>query len=151
LGRSADDCRQLQHRAKRAVAAGPARFTATRADQQRLLGALLAAARDGDLDALGALLADDATVVSDGGGKVKAALRPIIGAAKVVRFMAGVYRNPDNLTIVATEANDHPAFLVRRAAARYLVMVHATPSEIRTIYIMANPDKLTHWSRVNGS
>ena len=68
VGRSRDNCRQLALRARRAVEAGRARFEPSREAQQELAERFFAAARDGDLDALVELLAEDATMYGDGGG-----------------------------------------------------------------------------------
>lgn len=147
LQRSVQDCRQLYHRATRAVAAGRPRFPATDADQRRLLTGLLAAARDGDLSTLTGLLAADATLVSDGGGKVRAALNPIFGAAKVARFLAGVYsKRPERSTVTLVEANGAPGLLIDTGQGRYLLTAQSTPTHLELLHLHANPDKLRPWT-----
>ena len=70
------------------VEAGRPRFTADRGSRERILARFLAAAEEGDLPALTALLAEDAVLWSDGGGRAVAARRPIRGADRAARFMA---------------------------------------------------------------
>ena len=60
------------------------------AEQQRLLAAFIAAAQHGDLEALEAVLAEDVVALSDGGGVVLAARKPVIGRERVAQFLLGV-------------------------------------------------------------
>jgi hypothetical protein len=78
------------HRAREHVAARRPRFDTDRRVQREVTERFLAAAADGDVDALMAALAPDAVLIRDGGGRAKAALRPIAGADKVARFLAGI-------------------------------------------------------------
>ncbi|MER7377004.1 RNA polymerase sigma-70 factor [Streptomyces lanatus] len=86
------NCRQLYRRAVRRVEEREARFESTPERQEELVRSFLMAARDGDLGGLEKLLAADVVWFSDGGGKVRAALRPIEGREKVFRFLAGASR-----------------------------------------------------------
>jgi RNA polymerase sigma-70 factor (ECF subfamily) len=85
--------RQHASRGRRAVAADGARHTADLDEQRRVLDAFLAAATSGDLQALAAVLAPDVVSIGDGGGVISAGTRPVLGAAKVARFYAGIYRH----------------------------------------------------------
>jgi RNA polymerase sigma-70 factor (ECF subfamily) len=157
LDRSPEDCRQLHHRAAEHVRLGRRRFTADRVAQERLLTNFVTAAREGDLPALARLVAADATAWSDGGGRVKAALNPIVGTARIVRFFAGIRARWRELEPL--EVNAHPALLVRRptlpargglpSASTYLLTISAfrptpeTPSgQISDFFLIANPGKL---------
>jgi RNA polymerase sigma-70 factor, ECF subfamily len=82
--------RQLVTRARKHLEASRPRFDADEAARDALLERFLAAAEEGDLEALEELLAKDAVLYADGGGKVMAAPEPLFGAAVVARFMAGV-------------------------------------------------------------
>jgi RNA polymerase sigma-70 factor (ECF subfamily) len=84
--------RQLATRARRHLEAGRPRFDADEAARDALLERFLAAAEEGDLEALESLLAKDAVLYADGGGKVIASPEPLYGAALIARFMAGVAR-----------------------------------------------------------
>ena len=137
LDRTPEDCRQLHHRATRHLPASP-RFSAALAEQERLLDRFLAAAREGDLPGLKRLLAADATAWSDGGGRVKAALRPIVGADRVARFFTGIYPAP---------LRARPIGLAGETAAlvgpcQRLLALGVAHGRITDVYLIGNPDKL---------
>ncbi|GIJ25764.1 RNA polymerase sigma24 factor [Micromonospora qiuiae] len=143
LDRSADDCRQLHHRASLRIGRDQRRFTADRAEQERLLEAFIAAADDGDLVALTGLMAADATAWSDGGGRSRAARNPVTGADRVARFLIGIRSKGWPLTTHRTELNGQPAAVVITAAgARYAITLGTTAGRITDVFLMANPDKL---------
>jgi RNA polymerase sigma-70 factor (TIGR02957 family) len=134
--------RQLHTRARRHLAAEPA--APARVDVGPLLDRFVAAARDGDVAGLEALLAADVTVWSDGGGKVSAALRPIRGRDAVARFLLGVlgprrWRGRDE----AAEINGAPAFLgfVDDELIGVLA-VDTDGAEVRALRFQRNPEKL---------
>ncbi|MEV6812792.1 RNA polymerase sigma factor SigJ [Micromonospora sp. NPDC051296] len=142
LDRSADDCRQLHHRATARIGREP-RFTAGPAEQERLLEAFLAAADEGDLAALTDLVAADATAWSDGGGRVRAARKPVTGADRVARFVLGIRDRGGPLTVHRTELNGQPAaVMVPAAGRRYVVTLGTADGRITDVFIVANPDKL---------
>ena len=82
--------RQLVTRARKHLEASRPRFDADEATRDALLERFLAAAEEGDLEDLEDLLAKDAVLYADGGGKVMAAQEPLFGAALIARYMAGV-------------------------------------------------------------
>src|SRR5919202_786672 len=82
--------RQLVTRARKRLEASRPRFDADEAARDALLERFLPAAEEGDLEALEELLANDAVLYADGGGKALAAPEPLFGAAVIARFMAGV-------------------------------------------------------------
>jgi len=88
LERTEASCRQLVVRARKHVEAERTRFEPDPEQGRALLERFLAAAEDGDLAALEALLTQDVVLYGDGGGKVKAATEPVSGAAAVAAFMA---------------------------------------------------------------
>src|ERR671911_144382 len=90
LGRSEVAVRQLARRARDHVRERGHRFETDLATRQRVTERFLAATTSGDLDALMEVLAPGVTLVSDGGGRVLAARRPIQGADKVARFLLSV-------------------------------------------------------------
>jgi RNA polymerase sigma-70 factor (ECF subfamily) len=79
LGRSEAACRQLAVRARDHVRDTRPRFSVGQEEAARLALAFMAAARDNDLEGLRNLLAEDAVLITDGGGKRSAALRPMVG------------------------------------------------------------------------
>jgi RNA polymerase sigma-70 factor (ECF subfamily) len=88
--------RQLVSRARRHLEAERPRFDADEAARDALLDRFLAAAEEGDLEALEQLLAEDAVLYADSGGKAAAPREPLVGAALIARFMAAVWQaRPD--------------------------------------------------------
>jgi RNA polymerase sigma-70 factor (ECF subfamily) len=88
------------------------------------------------------MLATDATVWSDGGGRGKAAPRPVHGAARVARFLAGVYAPDATLDARPIEVNGGPAVVVRSATMFHVVALAAHEDGVSGIYLISNPDKL---------
>ncbi|MFV2102672.1 RNA polymerase sigma factor SigJ [Micromonospora sp. LOL_024] len=143
LDRSAADCRQLHHRAADRIGRDQRRFTADRAEQERLLEAFIAAATEGDLAALTKLVAADATAWSDGGGRVRAARNPVTGADRVARFLLGIRNKGWPLSVHRTELNGQPAAVVLAVNGfAYAVTLGISAGRITDIYLVVNPDKL---------
>src|SRR4051812_2569983 len=92
LGRSEPACRQLVSRAEGRVLEQRPRFEASLDEAERLTAAFLHACTTGDLDGLVRVLAPDAVLLTDSGGKATAALAPVRGADRVARFFHGLMR-----------------------------------------------------------
>ena len=90
IERTEVNSRQLVTRARKHLEASRPRFDADEAARDALLERFLAAAEDGDLQALEELLAKDAVLYADSGGKAMAPQEPLVGAALIARFMAAV-------------------------------------------------------------
>jgi RNA polymerase sigma-70 factor, ECF subfamily len=90
IERTEVNTRQLVTRARKHLEASRPRFDPDEAARDALLERFLAAAEEGDLEALEQLLAKDAVLYADGGGKAMAAQEPLVGAAVIARFMAAV-------------------------------------------------------------
>jgi len=144
LGKSAAACRQLFHRARGRLAAGRARFQATRDAQRALAEQFLQAVRGGDLGPLSAALAADVTVWGDGGGKVAAARVPIVGRDAVVRFFAGLLRiAPPRTRFELAEVNGAVALVVFIQDQLYQVTTfEVIDDQVAAIRSVVNPDKL---------
>jgi RNA polymerase sigma-70 factor (ECF subfamily) len=155
LGRSEAACRQLASRARSRVRearpAGPAPARAggspSDAKHARLVSVFISASRSGDLAALTQLLASDARLVTDGGGKVPAALNVLEGSDRVAAFLAGAVRKgwTDDLRVDFDTINGLPGVVVSGVHG----VVQTTAFEfdgnvVKTIYVVRNPDKLRH-------
>ena len=155
LERNEAACRQLASRARTRVReARPAGATPMRAGSSsvdtkhaELVLAFITAARSGDVATLTRMLASDARVVTDGGGKATAALNVIEGAERAAAFLAGAVRKgwTDDLTVAFDTINGLPGLIVSGAHG----LVQTTAFEIdgdlvRAIYVVRNPDKLRH-------
>jgi RNA polymerase sigma-70 factor, ECF subfamily len=97
IERTEVNSRQLVTRARKHLEANRPRFDADEAARDALLERFLAAAEDGDLEALEQLLAKDAVLYADSGGKAMAPREPLFGATLIARFMAAVAQaRPDS-------------------------------------------------------
>ena len=148
LGRGEPTCRQLAARARHHIESGRPRFEASREDGRRLAMAFQQATTSGDVQSLTKILAEDVVLYSDGGGKRAAALNPIYGAEKVMRFLAGIARkNPALATTLARPAvvNGYAGFVLREEDGSIDTMaIEARDGRIAAIYIVRNPEKLQH-------
>jgi RNA polymerase sigma-70 factor, ECF subfamily len=145
LGRSEAACRQLAARAREHVRAERPRFTPSAEEGVRLAEAFRGAAKSGDASAMAQLLAADAVLYSDGGGKRLAALNPIYGADKIARFFAGVMKKEDALgwRVRAARINGLPGYVFADAeGALRTVAFEFRDGRIAAVYLVVNPDKL---------
>ena len=144
VDRSEEAVRQLAHRARQHVDERRPRFDADARTRREVTERFLAAAAGGDVDALMELLAPDVTLVSDGGGVVRAALRPIEGADAVARWLAGVAaRGLAEPSMEVVELNGGPAAVVRsRGALQAAIVLGVAGGRVRAVYLVANPEKL---------
>ncbi|MBL9025003.1 MAG: RNA polymerase sigma factor SigJ [Myxococcales bacterium] len=150
LGRAEAACRQLHHRARAHVEARHTRFHAKPEDAARLATAFLAAVGSGDTNAVVSLLAADAVATSDGGGRVTAARKPIVGAERVAAFFLGVAKKAaSDITFTMGEANGEFALFMHRAGHLFQVItVVADAEKIHRIHLVLNPEKLVRLERV---
>ena len=110
----------------------------------------MAASKSGDVAALTQLLASDAKLVTDGGGKVVAALNVIEGSDRVAAFLAGATRKgwTADMRVHFDTINGLPGMIV--TGARGLIQTNAFDIEdgiVKAIYVVRNPDKLQHLAR----
>ncbi|MEX5717250.1 RNA polymerase sigma-70 factor [Geodermatophilus maliterrae] len=146
LGRSQAAVRQQAHRAREHVEARRPRFDADRRTQREVTERFLAAAAGGDVAELVALLAPDVVLVTDGGGRAKAALRPITGRDKVLRFLRATAAEgmamPD-LAIEVTDLNGTPGVVVRTGGEPYMTMsLVVAGGRVEQVLVVRNPEKL---------
>ncbi|SEH02832.1 RNA polymerase sigma-70 factor, ECF subfamily [Nonomuraea solani] len=159
IGRAEPATRQLARRARDHVRDKRPRFEVDRDERRRVTERFMNASAGGDLDGLISLFADQVTMVSDGGGKARAALRVITGSENVgryllsintpvniARFMAsiGMADIPD-LAFEMTVMNNAPAIVVS-AGGRVITVISllVADGKIETIYLLANPEKIGH-------
>jgi RNA polymerase sigma-70 factor (ECF subfamily) len=139
-------CRQLRHRAQLHLADTEDRLPADPAAHAELLEGFLAAARTGDLETLTQILAEDVIAYNDGGGRVRAALRPITGRDKVVAFITGLVNRYPVIDGPFLHVNADIAMWVSVDGGHRLVMIEERAGRIERIYAVLNPDKLGHVS-----
>lgn len=143
-------CRQTLKRAKDRLKERRPRFPVSKQEHARLLEAFAAACSAGDLRRLRALLADQVTLWSDGGGKVPAALDPLTGGEVVSKFVLGQMRRKAELSIAVEEVNGKPTIVARRPDGRVedVIDLVADGETVISIYAVRNPDKLRQLSSV---
>jgi RNA polymerase sigma-70 factor (ECF subfamily) len=145
LGRGEAACRQLAARARRHVHSARPRYKPSSDESARLAQAFRAAASSGDAVALGRLLAEDAILYTDGGGKRLAALNPIRGSDKVVRFFTSIARKGEASAwrVRSAQINGAPGFVLAAPdGSLQTLSVDIRDGRIAAIYVVLNPDKL---------
>lgn len=144
LGRSQAACRQLVSRARSHVAERRPGRPADADEAQRVADQFIAASRSGDLDALVGLLHPDATLTSDGGGRVTAARRIVEGADRVARLLVGIARQAGEARVQPAVVNGAPGALVRTPEGVSVVSLEIADHRVAGVNIVRNPDKLSH-------
>ncbi|HEY8572227.1 RNA polymerase sigma factor SigJ [Phenylobacterium sp.] len=148
LGRSEAAVRQLASRAREHVRDSRPRFAVSQEKVQELAGAFLVASATADFSRLKSLLAEDAVLVTDGGGKRKAALRVLVGRDDIVRLIEGlIWRGgiPETLDLKPARINGLPGFvLVRPDGPETMAFEPGADGLITAIYQVRNPEKLAH-------
>jgi RNA polymerase sigma-70 factor (ECF subfamily) len=141
-------CRQHAVRARRFISANRPRFDADEALRIELMDRFLAAAEAGDVDGLIEVLAEDAIVYGDGGGKVPQWYAPITGADDVARLFATMGRQSRRLgtTFERHEVNGQPGVIFRgpKGGVMSVMSFEVADGRIATIRSVVNPDKLAH-------
>ncbi|MFJ1608746.1 RNA polymerase sigma-70 factor [Streptomyces sp. NPDC088253] len=137
--------RQIAHRARRHVDARRPREVVSPGKIRAALESFQRALESRDLQGLLDVLAPEVVLVSDGGGVKQAALRPISGAEKVVRFIVGGTGKTDGmLTGDPTVVNGNPALVLRLDGEVDGVMaIRVEDARITGLYYVRNPEKLT--------
>ncbi|MGW4946031.1 RNA polymerase sigma-70 factor [Actinoplanes sp. NPDC004185] len=145
IGKSPAAVRQIAHRARRHVDARRPRQAVSVAGARAALAAFQHALETRDLQGLLDVLAPDVVLVSDGGGVKQAAMRPVAGAGKVVRFATGGLGKVQGLlTCEPTEVNGSPALIIRIDGDLDGIMaIRVEDTRIAGLYYVRNPHKLT--------
>ncbi len=153
LNRSESACRQLISRARKRVKADYARREVAEEERKRLFDAFAEAVRSRDVTALARVLAEDAVMLADGGGKVSAVPRPLRGRAQVAAVFIGFARLPGSggWRLQAARVNGLPGCLLfddhdggRLVQTIALAPSAEEPGRIGAIFIQRNPEKLRH-------
>ena len=145
-------CRQHAVRARRFISENRPRFDADHAERDELLRRFFAAAEGGDVDGLIEVLAEDAIVYGDGGGKVPQWYAPIVGAADVAKLFAVMGRQMRRLgaTFERHLVNGQPGIIFRgpHGGVMSVMSFEVVDGRVKTIRSVVNPDKLGHLGRV---
>ncbi|UFR04573.1 RNA polymerase sigma-70 factor [Streptomyces sp. Go40/10] len=148
VGRSEAACRQLAVRARRHMTEGRPRFEADRTAREELASRFFDALREGDVTGLQDLLAADASMVGDGGGKSPQLARAVLGADKVARLLGSVIAQLAlvDATFQTHEINGQPGAIFRDRDGKVLqtLALDVLDGRIHAIRLVGNPDKLGH-------
>ena len=148
--RSETAVRQVASRARNHIQARRPRFEADRHKKRAVTERFFAATTGGDINELMELLAPEVTLWTDGGGKVRQAIRPIVGAVNVARWISGTIKRPyegveiAEMTAEVVDINGGPG-IVMHGAGRIIATLTVDLNDdgrIETIHNVANPDKL---------
>jgi RNA polymerase sigma-70 factor, ECF subfamily len=142
--KSPENCRQIMRRARHNLAEHHHHYNVPPEQRELLTYQFIQACTTGDLQGLLHILADDVVMHSDGGGKVRAALKPIYGAAKVARGLLGLMRKlPPGVSSQLALINGQLGILTYLDGAPYAVLAFSLASDrIQEIELLVNPDKL---------
>jgi RNA polymerase sigma-70 factor (ECF subfamily) len=150
LGTTAENSRQLLHRAKEHLADNRPRLSGTPESRREVAERFARAFSSGDGSELSALLAADVGVWSDGGGKVAAARHPLLGLDRVLNFLLGLHRTGAatgmrDVSLRIEDVNSEPALVIHVGEHLDSVFVLSIDGDTVTgIRIVRNPDKLAH-------
>ena len=148
VGKSPENCRQILARAHRHVQEGKRRFDVSREERDEVAGRFLAAWEEGDTEALVEVLAPDATVYGDGGGKAPSMPEPLVGAERVAKALIGWGRQAAARGLVHRPAvvNGDPGIVFYDAEGRaiWVAALDIAEGVVVAVRSVLNPDKLTH-------
>jgi RNA polymerase sigma-70 factor (ECF subfamily) len=153
VGKSEDNVRQLAVRARRRVDERRPRFETSRDQREELARRFFAAARDGDLAGLEALLAHDVVLTGDGGGKVPALARTVHGRNRVARTLLNWIKASARIpgaSLRPVEVNGAPGALLLDGEDRLLGVwaLQIANAQIQNVSSVVNPEKLAHLAPV---
>ncbi|RSM75829.1 RNA polymerase sigma-70 factor [Kibdelosporangium aridum] len=138
--------RQLYSRARKHVTEARKRFPADRARHEEIVRQFVKAMLQGDVAGLEQLLAEDVVSWADGGGKVTAARRPVVGKGKVLRYLLGLRQRPEieHITTEIAEVNGQPAAFLRWHGVVAAVFAPELDGDrVSALRLVINPDKLS--------
>ncbi|WP_373886170.1 hypothetical protein [Sphingobium sp. CFD-1] len=148
IHRDAAACRQLAARARSHVREARPRFQIEQERGLEIAQAFFTASRSGDMTKLGAMLAADVSMHSDGGGKRPAALRPVLGWKQVIQLhkaLAVMFGKYGSALVRTVMVNGLPGFITREADGELqTTALDIEDGQVRAIYVTRNPDKLRH-------
>lgn len=149
VGKSSTNCRQIFHRAKGAIATSSGESTEETAKPEKLkhiIDQFVLALSTGNVGQVVSMLKSEASLYSDGGGKVTAAIRPILGAERIAQFLFGLLSKvPPDYAFRILSINGQPGIVSYIGGKPNNVMTfHIKEGVITNIYNLLNPDKLLH-------
>jgi len=146
--RSEENCRQIAMRARRQVEARRPRFESSRAEREEIVRRFFSAAQEGDSEALLELLAADAVLYGDGGGKAPAFGSPLDGRERIAAALVALLRAGAQVgaRLEPVWVNGQPGarVLAPDGALINVVAVDVLDGQVQAIRSVVNPEKLGH-------
>jgi RNA polymerase sigma factor (sigma-70 family) len=147
VGRTPAACRQLASSARRRLSSSSRVPATATVGQAGIVTSFRQAWEAKDITALIGLLDPGATAVADGGGKVRAAVRPIEGGEQVARYLAGLLARIPDLAIAEADVNGQPGLIGQQHGVTVTVFAFGIANDkITRIWVIRNPDKLRPWT-----
>lgn len=144
IGKSSANCRQIFHRARRSIQFDPDQVPSVSVAEEKVKD-FVQSLLQGNTGRLLELVSDNVAYYSDGGGKVQAALRPVFGFDKVLLLHLNLLRKHEGkLNYEFLPVNGLPGVRIVIGDMQYIYSFEFQGDRIRTIYNVANPDKLRH-------
>jgi RNA polymerase sigma-70 factor (ECF subfamily) len=145
VGKSTANCRQIFRRAKQSISFNPETTPSSTIVEAKVKDFVQSILK-GNTAHIMELIREDIICYSDGGGKVKAAQIPIVGSAKVVHLFTNTARKyAGTFTLMYTNVNYMPGLILAvEDGTKYVYSFEFKGPQIKTIYNISNPDKLTH-------
>ena len=147
IDKTESHCRKIAQRARELIRESHPRFDVQPQQQRNMLESFMEAVREGDISSLEEMLSEEATLYSDGGGKVTAARKPVHGANNIARFMVGIRKNTatESVEVVFKEINGQTGMLaIINGKLHSVWSFDIRDEQIQQIFIVLNPDKLEH-------
>jgi RNA polymerase sigma-70 factor (ECF subfamily) len=148
IGKSEANCRQLAVRARRGVQEGKPRFESSVEKRWALAERFFSAIEAGDTDGLAELLAADAVLYGDGGGKVPARRTPLRGGVEAARFLVNLGRRgrADGMVLTMVDVNGQPGAIVHTSSGETVAVLSLDIADgsVYAVRSVSNPDKLGH-------
>lgn len=147
LDRNEPAARQLVSRARQHVRSREPRRRVDASEHRRVTDEFRHALARGSISELMQLLAPEAVLISDGGGVKKAALRPIHGADKIIRWFLAVMQNPElvgaHLELMIVNGEPAIAVITDRGIDSIGFGRIGADGRIGELYVIRNPEKLS--------
>ncbi len=148
VGKSPENCRQILTRAHRHIEEGRRRFDVSREEREEVARRFLAAWEEGDTQGLVELLAADATVYGDGGGKAPSVPKPLVGAERVAKALIGWGRQAwaQGLVHRPARVNGEPGLVFYGPDGRavWVAALEIADGVVVAVRSILNPDKVAH-------
>lgn len=146
IEKSSTNCRQIFHRAKKSMDNRPKTSTLDFQSMKSSIEQFTVALQKGNIPKMLELLKTDSIFISDGGGKVKAALNPIHTSERIVLLFTSIMKKlPENSRMDFEVVNGYPGVVVSiNDYVAYVVSMEFQDDKISRIYMVSNPDKLEH-------